>query len=347
MQKPSQPSSATRCWIGATAALMAGRQRRRGLRGGCRRGGDRGLCAGAPVCGCAGPPGEGLADDCPAMPEPIRSFGLPWVGPGSPTWATRPFIRPSRGPSPKSSLCPCRSGRWASCEPPDGSDSCGAAALLLGGGTVVGRRIWRLHLHQALALSARVPPHMIGVGVEDPRFRPGRPPVRREKLSRWRPLLGRFERVTVRGPRSWALLTDAGVDPRVVGDPPPLLDPTEHPGSALPLPPTGPRPGSGVPHRSSDDLRGHDQEGVVAATAVAAAPLWAEGLAAPIPRRQPSRPTGCRAVRRLVGTSSRTVGGGRRCRSANSCGRSSPASSWWPNGWRAPGSSPPVQEFQP
>jgi polysaccharide pyruvyl transferase WcaK-like protein len=143
------------------------------------------------------------------------------------------------------------------------------APLLLGGGTVVGRRIWRIHLHLGLALTARTPAFMLGAGVEDPEFsRAGHLSERRE-LPRWRRLLRRFEDVTVRGPRSAELLADVGVAARVVGDPAFLLDP-----------PSGiPAEGDllGVNLGTSDDLWGHDQAAVVQHVSEAVRTLAARG----------------------------------------------------------------------
>jgi polysaccharide pyruvyl transferase WcaK-like protein len=91
--------------------------------------------------------------------------------------------------------------------------------LLLGGGTVIGRKNWRLPLRVHMALTSTRPLFMIGAGVEDPVFQ-GRHSFSSDgELSRWVPLLGEFDRVTVRGPRSARLLGDVGVEAEVVGDP--------------------------------------------------------------------------------------------------------------------------------
>jgi polysaccharide pyruvyl transferase WcaK-like protein len=135
--------------------------------------------------------------------------------------------------------------------------------LVLGGGTVLGRRIWRLHLGAALRHVARRPAFMLGPGVEDPAFaRRRRLPETRE-LNHWRPLLGAFDRVTVRGPRSLELLTDAGIDAVMIGDPA-LLCGMSQPGAR----------GEGVVGvvlGCGDDLWGHDQARVVAEAAAAIA----------------------------------------------------------------------------
>jgi polysaccharide pyruvyl transferase WcaK-like protein len=139
--------------------------------------------------------------------------------------------------------------------------------LLLGGGTVLGRRIWRLHLRQALALSARVPALMLGAGVEDPTFARIGHLSERHELPRWRSLLGRFEEVTVRGPRSAELLHDVGIPARVVGDPALLLNPDEGEHRQLAeihqAPLLDDAPLLGVNLGVSDDLWGHDQARVV------------------------------------------------------------------------------------
>jgi hypothetical protein len=148
--------------------------------------------------------------------------------------------------------------------------------LVLGGGTVLGRRIWRYHLRQAFALTGGGA-HMLGAGVEDPAFeRPGHLSEGRE-LPRWRGLLAGFDAVTVRGPRSAELLADAGIDATVIGDPALLLDPpaTGEIGSA-----TGPAADGrllGVNLGVSDDLWGHDQAGVVEAVAATVAGLSRDG----------------------------------------------------------------------
>jgi polysaccharide pyruvyl transferase WcaK-like protein len=97
--------------------------------------------------------------------------------------------------------------------------------LLLGGGTTVGRRNWRLPLLANLSLVGRRPLLMLGAGVEDPVFQGRHSFSSGGELRRWVPLLREFDRVTVRGPRSARLLWDAGVEAAVVGDPALLLRP--------------------------------------------------------------------------------------------------------------------------
>ena len=103
------------------------------------------------------------------MPEPIRSFGyLGWTGFAN--MGDEAIHQAVAGAVPEVELVPVPLGPVGLLRAAGRLRALRRSPLLLGGGTVVGRRIWRLHLHQALALSARVPPHMIGVGVEDPSF---------------------------------------------------------------------------------------------------------------------------------------------------------------------------------
>jgi polysaccharide pyruvyl transferase WcaK-like protein len=141
--------------------------------------------------------------------------------------------------------------------------------LLLGGGTVLGRRIWRIHLRLALAVTAPTPAFMLGAGVEDPDFtRPGHLSERGE-LAHWGRILDRFHEVAVRGPRSAELLADAGIPARVVGDPAFLLEPQPAPAGDPGL--------LGVNLGTSDDLWGHDQAAVVRHTADAVRSLGGTG----------------------------------------------------------------------
>jgi polysaccharide pyruvyl transferase WcaK-like protein len=133
------------------------------------------------------------------------------------------------------------------------------ARPLLGGGTVIGRWTWRVHLRTALLLARTRPAVMIGAGVEDPAFGGLHSFGSERELRRWRALLGDFDRVTVRGPRSQQLLAGVGVDAEVVGDPALLLEPT---GAVEPDPRT-----VGVALGFGDDLWGHSQDAVVRSVA--------------------------------------------------------------------------------
>ena len=146
------------------------------------------------------------------------------------------------------------------------------APVVLGGGTLAGRSVWRRVLtRKAFPLVGRSDRFMLGTGVEDPAFQ-GRHSYSDggKELGRWRRVLEPFRRVTVRGPRSQELLAEAGIEARVVGDPALLL---------------GPRPGEvtrqegtvGVTLGFGDDLWGHDQQRVTAAVSGASRHLRAEG----------------------------------------------------------------------
>jgi polysaccharide pyruvyl transferase WcaK-like protein len=145
------------------------------------------------------------------------------------------------------------------------------ARPLLGGGTVIGRWNWRVHLRTALLLARARPAVMIGAGVEDPEFA-GRHSFGSEReLHRWRSLLADFDRVTVRGPRSQHLLAGVGVRAEVVGDPALLLRPA---GDVDPDHDT-----VGVALGFGDDLWGHSQDAVVGAVGDAVRELARRGWA--------------------------------------------------------------------
>ena len=98
-------------------------------------------------------------------------------------------------------------------------------AAILGGGTLIGTQEPRQALEAVLRHQPGVPLLMIGPGVEDPEHAAaGSGAAIRDELQRWIPLLARFERVTVRGPRSQKLLADHGLTSAVVGDPALLLE---------------------------------------------------------------------------------------------------------------------------
>jgi len=143
--------------------------------------------------------------------------------------------------------------------------------LLLGGGTLVGRSVWRNNLKlKAFPLVRRRPRFMIGAGVEDPSFQ-GRHSFSDagQELQRWTAILDRFDRVTVRGPRSQELLAEVGVAADIVGDPALLLSP-----------PAPARPAGkvvGVTLGFGDDLWGHDHRRVETAVVACLRELIAQG----------------------------------------------------------------------
>ncbi|MGZ6976767.1 MAG: polysaccharide pyruvyl transferase family protein [Acidimicrobiia bacterium] len=143
------------------------------------------------------------------------------------------------------------------------------ARPLLGGGTVLGRANWRMHLRTTLLLARVRPALMLGAGVEDPVFSGTHSFSSAGELGRWRHLLEEFDRVTVRGPRSKELLAQVGVDADVVGDPALLLEPEL---------PTDPEERTlGVALGFGDDLWGHSQEAVVDAVSAAVRALAGSG----------------------------------------------------------------------
>ncbi|WP_181405542.1 polysaccharide pyruvyl transferase family protein [Microbacterium sp. SGAir0570] len=97
------------------------------------------------------------------------------------------------------------------------------APLLLGGGTVLGRTIWRHHIKRTVEWMSPSTAVLLGAGVEDPEFVGDRSYTSAEELSRWPLILDQFESVTVRGPRSQELLAGVGVAAELVGDPALLL----------------------------------------------------------------------------------------------------------------------------
>lgn len=91
--------------------------------------------------------------------------------------------------------------------------------VFLGGGTIIGRPIWRSIVKRALRSARGRPAYMLGAGVQDPRFHGKEPILGFDELLSWRPILRLFDRVTVRGPRSLDLLAQVGVNASIVGDP--------------------------------------------------------------------------------------------------------------------------------
>ncbi|WP_462188177.1 MULTISPECIES: polysaccharide pyruvyl transferase family protein [unclassified Frankia] len=144
------------------------------------------------------------------------------------------------------------------------------SSLLLGGGTVIGRKNWRVHLLTGGRIVRRRPFHMLGAGVEDPVFQGRNSFSANGELGKWRRLLDQFDRVTVRGPRSAELLRDVGVDSEVVGDPALLLEPG-------PVPRTVDEGVLGINVGWGDDMWGHDPERVTRELGLALSQLARRG----------------------------------------------------------------------
>jgi polysaccharide pyruvyl transferase WcaK-like protein len=98
---------------------------------------------------------------------------------------------------------------------------------------------------------------------------PGTPGPRRragvlDEVAAWRPLLGEFDRIRVRGPLSQATVTSMGLEADVVGDPA-LALPDQSSGPVDGTPPTG-RARVGVNFGVTDDLWGGDHVELIATT---------------------------------------------------------------------------------
>ena len=151
-----------------------------------------------------------------------------------------------------------------------GLSGSGRRALLLGGGTAIGRRNWRMVLTANGAVLARAKPwFMIGAGVEDPAFQGRNSFSANGELARWRGICGNFASVTVRGPRSVELLAGAGIPATMIGDPALLHEPAGIPEPEDKL--------LGINLGFGDDLWGHDHDRVVDALAGLVKSLAGEG----------------------------------------------------------------------
>ena len=164
-------------------------------------------------------------------------------------------------------------------------------SILLGGGTVVGRREWRQRLERLLTSAGDVPAVAIGAGVEDPAFVGTRSYTSADELRQWAGLLRGFSAVTVRGPRSAELLADVGLDVVVVGDPALAIEPD----GGRPLTPS---PGIvGVNVALPEDVHGGDKQAVVQVVTGAVARLVEAGHEV---RLLPMHPDDVAASRALV-----------------------------------------------
>lgn len=98
--------------------------------------------------------------------------------------------------------------------------------LLLGGGTILGRTLWRGHFRRTQMVFKPKSWTMLGAGVEDPAFSGDSSYTSDAEMRQWKPLLERFNDVSVRGPRSREILLEAGIQSTIVGDPALLLEPS-------------------------------------------------------------------------------------------------------------------------
>jgi hypothetical protein len=155
--------------------------------------------------------------------------------------------------------------------------------FLVGGGTFIGRPEFRHALESAFAAWPGRRAVLVGAGVEDPGFAGVSSFTDTEEIARWRLLLGRFERASVRGPRSQAVLREAGVDLPVVGDPVLLFarrrgEPEDRLlglNVADPTPMWGQNPG-----RVLDALAGYGREMARRGWRVLLVPMWRRDLGA-------------------------------------------------------------------
>jgi Polysaccharide pyruvyl transferase len=151
--------------------------------------------------------------------SPRRIAYLGWVGRGN--MGDEALLEVARRSLPGMTVQPWPEGRLGSAltRAPRQFD-----AALLGGGTLIGTDRFRSTFESIARHQPHAPLLMVGAGVEDPELAAaGSGTEIAASLDRWVPLLRRFERVTVRGPRSRMLLGERGVDAEVVGDPALLL----------------------------------------------------------------------------------------------------------------------------
>lgn len=142
------------------------------------------------------------------------------------------------------------------------------STLVLGGGTLVGVRYFRLLVRLGLALTSNAGRYAIGVGVQDPAYTGRGSGSKNGELQRWSPILAEFDSVSVRGPRSAELLSDIGLTAQVSGDP----------ALILPRPDVTPEDGLiGVNLGYGDDLWGHDPARVAEEVSGAVRELSARG----------------------------------------------------------------------
>lgn len=142
------------------------------------------------------------------------------------------------------------------------------STLVMGGGTLVGVRYFRMLLKLGLAVTKNNGKYAVGVGVQDPGYTGRGSGSSNGELTKWASILSRFDSVSVRGPRSAELLADIGLTVQVTGDP----------ALILPRPQVPVEDGLiGVNLGYGDDLWGHDPAGVADQIAIAVRELAARG----------------------------------------------------------------------
>lgn len=142
------------------------------------------------------------------------------------------------------------------------------STLVMGGGTLVGVRYFRLLARLGLAVTKNIGKYAIGVGVQDPGYGGRGSGSGRSELTKWKPILAGFDSVSVRGPRSVELLADIGLTAQVTGDPALILPRPEVPVSDGLI---------GLNLGYGDDLWGHDPAGVAEQVGIAVRELAGRG----------------------------------------------------------------------
>ena len=92
----------------------------------------------------------------------------------------------------------------------------GVPALVLGGGTLIGRPAYRKALQAGMNIGGAESFSMLSAGVSAPN-NTGKSSL--DELEAWKPVLEKTRTVRVRGPRSKEHLQRVGIESRVVGDP--------------------------------------------------------------------------------------------------------------------------------
>ena len=142
------------------------------------------------------------------------------------------------------------------------------STLVMGGGTLVGVRYFRMLARMGLAVTKNIGKYAIGVGVQDPGYVARGSGSSHGELAKWKPILDGFDSVSVRGPRSVELLADLGITAQVTGDPALILPRPEVPVSDGLI---------GLNLGYGDDLWGHDPAGVAEQVGVAVRELAGRG----------------------------------------------------------------------